>query len=387
MELSITQSELPDPTALYNQGKQDLGNISELKVGAGSSIFFTDKEGSRWGHTQFDLAQAFIKVDGSYKFKLADGTVILDSLGTGGNYVNIINSALNSASKTILSDFTFQATDYAGAFKAGNPTWDTVTGLITGGSGVLINARGILGANTGVATFTLDATTGNATFAGTLTAATGTLGALTIASGGNIKFGKTAYTDDTNAGLWLGDVSGVAKFNIGSSATKYLHYDGTDLTMLGGIITGATIQTATSGYRIKLDTANMKFFSDGNQKGYLEYVVAGVELKANDILALTGGEDVQITYNKDGGTGGCVFYNDSEIVAYFNDAKDFVMNTGSIQTGNTFKSSDGSSGVNNSFDMVEYSYFSGGTLRNAYRTLTIKDGLITNVSARAEYNV
>jgi hypothetical protein len=58
-------------------------------------------------------------------------------------------------------------------------------------------------------------------------AAAGTLGALTIASGGNIKFGKTAYTDDTNAGLWLGDVSGVAKLNIGSSATKYLHYDGT----------------------------------------------------------------------------------------------------------------------------------------------------------------
>lgn len=178
-DLEITQKALPDPNELYNQGKADLGNLSELKVGAGSSIFYTDKEGSRWGHTTFASAPAYIKIDGSCKFKASDGTVLIDSANVSGDYINIVNTALNTASKTILTDFTFESSDYAGAFKAGNPTWSESTGLITGGSGVLINARGILGANAGVATFTLDATTGNATFAGTLSAPNGTLGTIT----------------------------------------------------------------------------------------------------------------------------------------------------------------------------------------------------------------
>jgi len=113
----------------------------------------------------------------------------------------------------------------------------------------------------------VDFTTGN--FSGTLVAPSGTLGALTIASGGNIKFGKTAYTDDTNAGLWLGDVSGVAKLNIGVSTTKYLHYDGSDLSMLGGVITGGTIQTAASGYRTVLNSSNILFYADAVQKGFI----------------------------------------------------------------------------------------------------------------------
>jgi hypothetical protein len=178
-DLEITQKALPDPNELYNQGKQDLGNLSELKVGSGSSIFYTDKEGSRWGHILFDSAPAWIKIDGSAQFKTSAGDVLLSTSATDGNFINIINTALNTSSKTILTDFTFESADYAGAFKAGNPTWSETTGLITGGSGVLINARGILGANAGVATFTLDATTGNATFAGTLAAPNGTLGTIT----------------------------------------------------------------------------------------------------------------------------------------------------------------------------------------------------------------
>lgn len=56
----------------------------------------------------------------------------------------------------------------------------------------------------------------------------------------------------TEAGYFLGEET-TDKLFIGSSASKYLGYDGNDLTLVGGTITGGTIQTATSGSRIVLD--------------------------------------------------------------------------------------------------------------------------------------
>lgn len=334
-EVTITQQQLPDPDALYNQGKQDLSNLSEIKIGSGSSIFYTDKEGSRWGHVTFESAKAWIKIDGSAKFKTSAGDVLMSTDDTDGNYINVINTALNTASKTILTDFTFQSTDYAGAFKSGNPTWDDGTGLITGGSGVLINARGILGASAGVATFTLDATTGNATFAGTLSAASGTLGSLTIASGGNIKFGKTAYTDDTNAGLWLGDVSGVAKLNIGSSATKYLHYDGTDLTILGGNITGANIKTGTTGNYTQIDSNNIKFYNGANQKGFLRPdATSNVVLGADGsffLTALDGTPNIEFT------AGGSIHIQGNSQNIRFASGRQFEDQSSAISTNGDFR--------------------------------------------------
>ena len=92
---------------------------------------------------------------------------------------DLINARLDTSSKKILSDFNFGSTDYAGAVKAGDITWNTTTGAITGGSGVAVYRGGIVGAKAGVATFSLDAGTGDATFAGTLVAAVGTLGSVT----------------------------------------------------------------------------------------------------------------------------------------------------------------------------------------------------------------
>jgi hypothetical protein len=90
-------------------------------------------------------------------------------------------------------------------------------------------------------------------------------------TGGSIRYGKTAYTDDTNAGYWLGNVSGVAKLNIGASSTKYFHYDGTDLIILGGTITGSTIQTATTGRRMKFSNADSKiqWLNGDTEEGYI----------------------------------------------------------------------------------------------------------------------
>jgi hypothetical protein len=101
------------------------------------------------------------------------GTVDLGSVA-GTVTSSQLSSNLDAAGKTILKDFTLASTDYSGSLRAGTITWNTSTGAITGGSGVVIHKGGILGAASGVATFTLDATTGAATFAGSLSAASGT---------------------------------------------------------------------------------------------------------------------------------------------------------------------------------------------------------------------
>ena len=76
-----------------------------------------------------------------------------------------------------------------------------------------------------------------------ITAGTGIINALdiknslTIASGGCIKQGQTAY--DSGIGFWLGDVGGTPKFSIGNSAGNKLTWDGSTLTIYGKIQTGA----------------------------------------------------------------------------------------------------------------------------------------------------
>lgn len=130
---------------------------------------------------------------------------IAGAINSSGNLItDLVNARLDSSSKKILSDFNFGTTNYAGAVNAGNVTWNTTTGAITGGSGVVIYRSGIVGVNSGTTTFSIDATTGNATFAGTLSAPTGNIGGFTInsgslsaTSGGNtttVSSGSTAFS-------------------------------------------------------------------------------------------------------------------------------------------------------------------------------------------------
>jgi len=123
---------------------------------------------------------------------------------------DLINARLNTSAKTMLSDFTFGAADYSGALKSGTITWNTTTGAITGGSGVLVYRGGIIGAASGVATFTLDAATGNATFAGTVVATAGSIGGFDIGSNyirdAADSFGmSSAVTGGDDVRFWAGD--------------------------------------------------------------------------------------------------------------------------------------------------------------------------------------
>lgn len=129
-------------------------------------------------------------------------STLADAINSSGNLVtDVINTKINTSAKNILSDFNFGTTDYAGAVKAGDITWNTTTGAITGGSGIVVYRGGIVGAKAGVATFSIDASTGDATFAGALSAATGTfVGSVSIGSGNNI------FKADSN-GIYLGNAT------------------------------------------------------------------------------------------------------------------------------------------------------------------------------------
>lgn len=216
---SLEQEPLPEKSEL-DSGKLDISNLRSLKIGAGSQVIVMDKEGQRFGSHLFDDAKAYIKTDGSFKFKNSAGDVLIDSNNVDGDFINIINQALDTSSQKILKDFTFEDTDYAGAFKSGDVTWNAATGLPTGGTGVLINDRGIMLVKDGTATITFDGSTGDGTFAGTLSAATGTLGTITSAN------------------------------------------------ITGGTITGVTVQTATTGYRVKLTSSQwLQFLYGDTEKG------------------------------------------------------------------------------------------------------------------------
>jgi len=191
------------------------------------------------------------------------GSTLAGAINSSGNLINdVINARLDSATKKILSGFNFGSADYAGALNAGTVTWNTTTGAITGGSGVVVYRGGIVGVNSGATTFSIDASTGAATFAGTLSAAAGTLGALSIASGGNIRMGQTDY--NTGTGFWLGDKSGTAKFSIGDgTADNSLTWDGTTLKVNGSAVTNSDIYGSGVDGAFTLDGTNTyaSFFS------------------------------------------------------------------------------------------------------------------------------
>lgn len=166
---------------------------------------------------------------------------IAAAINSSGNLVtDIINARLDSSAKNMLAGFTFGVADYSGALSSGTITWNTTTGALTGGSGVLVYRGGILGAAAGLATFTLDSATGSLTLKGAVTATSGSitgafsiLGALTIGTAGSISSGQTNY--NTGTGYWFDYNSGSPRFSIGDATYNFITWDNTTFTVSGNI--------------------------------------------------------------------------------------------------------------------------------------------------------
>ncbi len=169
---------LPDPALTFGNlvgGQQQ--NATSTQTGQGNSIFKIDPAYGIWlGNATF--ASAPFRVD-------MTGNVVANSVKiSGGSNVSFSSDTLDTSSKSILKDFTFSPSDYSGAFKSGDITWNATTGAVIGGSGIIIYKKGIVGAAAGVTTFSIDATTGNATFSGNITGSIVTGGTFQTATSG-----------------------------------------------------------------------------------------------------------------------------------------------------------------------------------------------------------
>jgi hypothetical protein len=152
-------------------------------------------------------------------------TVVLDgSLLVPGS---VAAAAVTTASLAALSANLGTATvATGGSLSSGQTAYNTGTGWWIGMvGGVAKFSFGVAGGSS----MTWDGTT--ATFSGTLSAPTGTFGAVTIAAGGSISSGQTAF--NTGNGFHLSFSSGVAKFSFGDSAGAYMYFDGTVLRISG----------------------------------------------------------------------------------------------------------------------------------------------------------
>lgn len=146
---------------------------------------------------------------------LTAGSVITNSVTVDGVTLNTIAS--NASSGKNISDALLVSgtsvlkgvlvpTD-AGALKTGTITWNATTGALTGGTGIAITEWGIIGAASGAATFSIQASTGAATFAGDIT------GGSNINITGIGQFGGQQTLNSFNAAIHA-NPSGVALYGV-----------------------------------------------------------------------------------------------------------------------------------------------------------------------------
>lgn len=70
-------------------GKEALDNTRELIIGKGKGVIYMTSEGSRWGARTFEEAPAWIKTDGTFKFKGVNGETIIDEDGLNIDAVDL----------------------------------------------------------------------------------------------------------------------------------------------------------------------------------------------------------------------------------------------------------------------------------------------------------
>lgn len=169
---------------------------------------------------------------------LTAGSVITNSVTVDG--VTLSTIASNASSGKSISDALLVSgtsvlkgvlvpTD-SGALKTGTITWNATTGALTGGTGIAITEWGIIGAASGSATFSLNASTGAATFKGDIT------------GGSNINITGNGSFDGATTNP-LGNSAVVANKNLGA-ANGVIGYGNTGSGGTGVIAVGGGLAVA-----------------------------------------------------------------------------------------------------------------------------------------------
>lgn len=136
-----------------------------------------------FGHTAgkqilWDATAGELVLGSSVRVTSTSGTTMstLESNASYGPaaYSGLSNKLNKSAADIISGVLDVDTSTYNGGIRTGSVTWNTTTGAITGGSGVVITKKGLIGVASGVTKFSIDGSTGAATFAGDISGASGT---------------------------------------------------------------------------------------------------------------------------------------------------------------------------------------------------------------------
>ena len=354
-----------------------LNNLQKLTMGAGSSRWEANISDGMWlGADTFATAPFSVDFLGnllasSVTIKNSTGSVLIDSDSSTQDFVQVLNSKLNTETKKILSDFDFGTTDYAGAVKSGDITWNSTTGAITGGSGVVVYRGGILGAKAGVAQFTLNASTGDATFAGIVAGASGTFGTVTAGT-----FTGCTFTGNTFQ-------SALAGLRVQLDNTQYVKwYDGTDRIASIGVLptTDKLTITADGGVYVSA-TGSGDFVSLQAGTGGLSGLSNGaISFNASSNFNITC-DDCYVYYNDDNDSSDCIWVSNTTERMKLDQSGNLTVGAeinalGNIQCGGTFESSDGTDGQSeNDFGLITSVRIENSVLQAKYTELSFKDGL------------
>ena len=172
---------------------------------------------------------------------------------TANNTANSALSAAQTAQAALLDKLNKSGGDVlsgainvstAGGFRAGTLTWDS-SGNRTGGYGVALTSRGIMGHNGSAATFAIDSS-GNATFSGALSAASGTF-AGSLSAGGTVDI--TGYVKVTGASAVAEGTAAIIGRPANTSYTGVFGISGSGYGVRGKSISGYGVYGDSSSGR------------------------------------------------------------------------------------------------------------------------------------------
>jgi hypothetical protein len=291
-------------------------NFDKLTVGSGSQRFEVNVKDGLWmGADTFAEGKFSVDFDGdvianSILIKNASGDTLINS-NASVDFVNVLNSKLNTNTQKLLKDFTFDG--YTGAFKTGDITWNTGTGAITGGTGGLLFSKGLIFAKSGTPTIVLDGETGDATFSGTLTAASGSLGAITI--------GTNAWHVDSSGNMWWGNYANYASATIKISSAGVANFTGAN-------ISGTITITGGSGVANLSDAGNLATLDNVGASNCNTTIISGGRIITGLLTAdnIQAGTLIGRDFKANGGSGTDVWMQNDGYIRwrYSNGTKGFM---------------------------------------------------------------
>lgn len=233
----------------------------------------------RAGIAAFRRTETGIQITGIYNptsapdWRVAAGTtnitsqingVAASTLTAQASNGNNIQQKLEVSGTTVLKGVVVP-TD-SGALKTGTITWNATTGALTGGSGCAMTEWGIIGAKSGVASFTLASATGTAILAGDLVTAGDVYSTGKNTATETYTIGGTAYTVDysimgkaessttsliVRAGIVGHAKATTSKYNIGILGNGTGATNGIGVVGVGGWFGGWFMADNTSAWGLK----------------------------------------------------------------------------------------------------------------------------------------